>query len=222
MIQAFDIYKSYVGSEGVLNVLNGVNFSANEREFNIIIGPSGCGKSTFLNVLSGLDDFEEGLLFINGLNVKRAKAKQLYTLRKKEISFIFQSYNLISSLTAIENVALPLKYNNYSKKHRLEIAKKALCDVGLEDKINSMPKKLSGGQQQRVAIARALITRPKILFCDEPTGNLDKNSANIVLNSIIALKNEGACVVMITHDTSLLPLADKVYNIKDGLLFEMA
>ncbi len=217
MLKAINITKKYTTENGELTVLENVNFSANPSEFSMIIGPSGCGKSTLLNVLSNLDNFNSGELFINNKSITKSKMKDIYKIRRNDISFIFQSYNLISSLTAKENVALPLKYSKL-KKQREEISALFLDRMGLCNKHNSYPFQLSGGQQQRVAIARALATNPKILFCDEPTGNLDKESALIVLNNIIKLKNQGCCIVMITHDESLLKYADKIYTLENKSL----
>ncbi len=218
MIKAYNIKKSYQTLNGNLSVLEDLNFFAKKGEFSMIVGPSGCGKSTLLNILSKLDDYDSGELYINDKNINLLKINDIYTIRRQDISFIFQSYNLISSLTAKENVMLPLKYQN-KKKNREEIASSFLLKMGLSDKENSYPHQLSGGQRQRVAIARALAVNPKILFCDEPTGNLDKDSATLVLENIIEMKNKGCCVVMITHDNSLLKYADKVYTLKNKKLY---
>ncbi len=217
MIKAYNITKSYKTEKGELLILDNLNFFAKPCEFSMIIGPSGCGKSTLLNVLSNLDNFNSGDLLLNNKSIPKSKMQDIYKIRRNDISFIFQSYNLISSLTAEENVALPLKYSK-NKKQKDEIASYFLDKMGLYEKHNSYPYQLSGGQQQRVAIARALATNPKILFCDEPTGNLDKESALMVLNSILELRNNGCCVVMITHDNSLLKYADKIYTLNKGKL----
>ncbi len=217
MIKAYNLKKTYTTQDGTLTVFDNLNFFANANEFSIIIGASGCGKSTLLNILSNLDNFDEGELYLNNKKINSCKMSEIYNIRRNDISFIFQSYNLISSLSALENVLLPLKYSKY-KKNKLDTAKYYLSKMGLSDKLNNYPNQLSGGQQQRVAIARALATNPKILFCDEPTGNLDKESANLVLNSILELRDNGCCVVMITHDNSLLSFANKVYSLKDKKL----
>ncbi len=217
MIKAYNLKKTYTTNDGTLTVFENLNFSANASEFSIIIGASGCGKSTLLNILSNLDSFDDGELYLNNKKISSCKMKDIYNIRRNDISFIFQSYNLISSLTALENVLLPLKYKK-TKKQKLDIAKFYLDKMGLLDKLNNYPHQLSGGQQQRVAIARALATNPKILFCDEPTGNLDKESSLIVLNSILELRDSGCSVVMITHDNSLLSYANKVYSLKNKKL----
>ena len=150
---------------------------------------------------------------INGITAARLAA-----LRREKIGFIFQSYNLISDMPAWENVALPLKYNRVKYFHRRSRAIEALAKMGLEDKLYHLPHQLSGGQQQRVAVARALVTKPQILFCDEPTGNLDKESAALVIDGIISLRNSGSAIAMITHDNSLLKYADVVYKLEKGKL----
>lgn len=218
MIKAENITKKYSGIEGENIVLDNLCFTANIGEFCIITGKSGCGKSTLLNVLSGLDSFDCGKLFIGKNDISKISRRQMYNIRRRDIAFIFQGYNLISSLSALENVALSLKYQGVVKAQRTQMAYSALSEVGLENRTNYMPFQLSGGQQQRVAIARALITKPKILFCDEPTGNLDSESALLVLNKIKKLQENGALIVMITHDQSLISLADKRFILSGGKL----
>jgi len=214
MIRAKNIYKNYDN----LNVLKNLSLHVPAGRFCMITGSSGTGKSTLLNVLSALDGFDAGRLYLMGQRINNIPYSKLAALRRKDIGFIFQSYNLISSLSSIENVALPLKYNRVSYFHRRSRAMSALKNMGLEDKIYNLPHQLSGGQQQRVAVARALVTRPRILFCDEPTGNLDSDSARLVMDGIISLRNSGSAIVMITHDHSLLDFADTVYTLENGAL----
>ncbi len=218
MLKAENVVKIYTGAEGRTKVLNGVDFHVKAGEFCMITGPSGCGKSTLLNVLSCLDTFDEGQLFICSRSIWDMTAGDVCRMRRQHTAFIFQGYNLISSLTATENVELGLKYRRIPKAKRTQLAHSALKDVGLGHRLEYLPCQLSGGQQQRVAIARALVLKPQILFCDEPTGNLDRDSAAVVMEKIIQLKNSGTAVVMITHDYSLLRLADTVYTIKNGKL----
>ena len=216
MIKADNIYKSY----DCQPVLKNLSINVKAGQFCIITGASGTGKSTLLNVLSGLDSFQSGCLELRGTCINNISQKQMAAFRRKNIGFIFQSYNLISSKTAVENVALPLKYNRVKYFYRRSMAITALEKMGLTEKLHSYPFQLSGGQQQRVAVARALVTRPKILFCDEPTGNLDRESARLVMDGIISLRNSGSAVVMITHDQSLVNLADCAYVLKNGSMCE--
>ena len=215
MIRAENICKNY----GSMPVLHNLSLHVPAGCFCIITGQSGCGKSTMLNVLSCLDSFDSGTLFLMGEKINDIPYHKLAAMRRKNIGFIFQSYNLISSMTAAENVALPLKYSRVKYFHRRSRAIQALCDIGLEDKLLHRPHQLSGGQQQRVAVARALVTKPRILFCDEPTGNLDPESSATVMQGIITLKNSGTAVVMITHDHSLLSCADIAYRMEKGMLY---
>ena len=214
MIKAENICKSYDG----LKVLDNLCLHIPAGTFCMITGSSGCGKSTLLNILSRLDNADSGQLWLSGKKINEISHRNLSALRRNSIGFIFQSYNLISDLQAWENVALPLKYNRVKFFHRRSRSVEALRKMGLENKLYNFPHQLSGGQQQRVAVARALVTRPGILFCDEPTGNLDKESAALVVDGIMSLRNSGSAIAMITHDSSLLDYADVVYRLEKGRL----
>ena len=216
MIKAENLCKRYDD----LTVLDNVNLHIPRGIFCMITGASGSGKSTLLNILSRLDNADSGRLWLAGTEVTEITAARLAALRREKIGFIFQSYNLISDMPAWENVALPLKYNRVKYFHRRSRAIEALAKMGLEDKLYHLPHQLSGGQQQRVAVARALVTKPRILFCDEPTGNLDKESAALVMGGIISLRNSGSAIAMITPDNSLLKYADVVYKLEKGKLVE--
>ena len=206
MIKAEHLCKRYDD----LTVLDNLNIHIPRGIFCMITGASGSGKSTLLNILSRLDNADSGRLWLAGTEVTEITAARLAALRREKIGFIFQSYNLISDMPAWENVALPLKYNRVKYFHRRSRAIEALAKMGLEDKLYHLPHQLSGGQQQRVAVARALVTKPRILFCDEPTGNLDKESAALVMGGIISLRNSGSAIAMITHDNSLLKSLDMI------------
>ena len=214
MIKAENLCKSY----GQLKVLDNMSLHIPQGTFCMITGASGSGKSTLLNILSRLDTADSGGLWLAGTAINGIHHNSLAELRRQKIGFIFQSYNLISDMPAWENVALPLKYNRVKYFQRRSRATEALGKMGLGDKIYHLPHQLSGGQQQRVAVARALVTKPQILFCDEPTGNLDKESAALVMEGIISLRNSGSAVAMITHDNTLLKYADVVYKLEKGKL----
>lgn len=216
MIKAEKIYKAYDSTP----ILENLDIHIKAGQFCMVTGPSGTGKSTLLNVLSGLDTFQSGRLYLMDKNIGEMSQGQMAQLRRNNIGFIFQSYNLISSKTCIENVALPLKYKGITYFRRRNMSMSAIDKMGLADKYYSYPHQLSGGQQQRIAVARALVTKPQILFCDEPTGNLDRESAALVMDGIISLKNSGSAVIMITHDKSLLTYADTVCILKDGRIWQ--
>ena len=214
MIKVENLCKTY----DTLQVLDNLNLHIKAGQFCMVTGPSGTGKSTLLNVLSRLDIYQSGHLYLMGKDIGRITQKEMSLLRRKHIGFIFQSYNLISSKNCLENVALPLKYNKVNYFQRRSMSMNAIDRMGLTDKYYSYPYQLSGGQQQRVAVARALVTKPEILFCDEPTGNLDSESAQLVMDGILSLKRSGSAVLMITHDKNLLQYADCCYILKDGKL----
>ena len=220
MLKAEKITKIYRTADGENRVLDNLDFWGHKGELCIVTGPSGCGKSTLLNVLGCLDTADSGKLEICGREINGSH-RLLCSVRRKDTGFIFQGYNLISTLTARENVELALKYRKVPCRRRRLLAEKALEAVELGHRKEYLPSQLSGGQQQRVAIARAVVTKPKVLFCDEPTGNLDAASAAIVMENIIKLKNSGTLVVMITHDLSLLPLADRAFRLENGKLTAM-
>lgn len=221
VLKAEKIVKIYNNGEEQNTVLNGLDFEGDSGQLCMIVGKSGCGKSTLLNVLSTLDGFDGGRLSICGKSVEDCSHRQICAVRRKDISFIFQGYNLISSLTAQENVMLALKYKNVPKAKRLILAQRALEQVGLGDRCGYLPARLSGGQQQRVAVARATALQPNILFCDEPTGNLDGQNALLVMDKIMQIKQKGALVIMITHDVGLLKYADRKFTLENGRLTEM-
>lgn len=219
IIEIKNICKTYnLGGEQV-KALDNVSLEINEGDLIAVVGPSGSGKSTFMNIVGCLDLADSGEYILNSKNIKDLKEDELASVRNKTIGFIFQQFNLLGKLTAIENVELPLIYMGVNAEERRKRALDALERVGLESRKNHMPNQLSGGQQQRVAIARAIATEPKILLADEPTGALDSKTSKEILNIIKELNNEGRTVIMITHDQSIADEAKKQVRIKDGKLY---
>lgn len=220
LIEVRDVYKIYNPGENQVNALDGVSLTIDEGEFVAIIGQSGSGKSTLMNMLGLLDTPTHGEYYINGKLVDDLTDDQMSVIRNEEIGFIFQGFNLISSLTALENVELPLVYRGMSKQERREISKDALERVGLGSRMNHLPAEMSGGQQQRVAVARAIAARPPVILADEPTGNLDTKSTKEVMAILHELKDEGRTVIVITHDNEIAEEAERVIRIRDGKLVE--
>ncbi len=217
MIELVDVVKKYrIGIHEVV-ALNGVSLRIEDGEFVAIMGPSGSGKSTLLYLIGCLDKPTSGKVIINGLDTSKLSDRELTELRRNTIGFIFQQYYLIPTLTALENVELPMVFKGVPKAKRLKRAEELLEIVGLGDKKDRKPNELSGGEQQRVAIARALANEPSILLCDEPTGNLDTKSGKVVMDIIKRLNVEKeVTVVLVTHDPSLSVYADRVIKIRDG------
>ncbi len=224
MIDIDDLSKVYNMSgneENRVYALNHVNLHIKEHEFVSIIGPSGSGKSTLMNMLGCLDVPTEGSYKLDGKEVSKMKDDELAEVRNRTIGFVFQGFNLLPKLDAIENVELPLIYQGVSAKERHECAIKALESVGLGKRIHHKPSELSGGQQQRVAIARALITNPPLILADEPTGNLDSKSGKEVMEIFKNLNKNGNTIVLITHDNGVANQAQRVIRIQDGKLYEV-
>lgn len=220
VIQARNLLKTYsIGNEKI-TVLKNISLDIKKGEFVAIIGPSGSGKSTFMNVIGCLDLVDEGEYILNGKSINSLSEDQLSNIRNRTIGFIFQNFNLLNKLTALENVELPLIYQGKSRKERRAIAIECLKKVGLEDKINNKPNQLSGGQQQRVAIARALGTNPMILLADEPTGALDSKTSQEILEILEDLNKEGKTIIMITHDMEIAKRSKRLIKIKDGEIFK--
>ena len=214
------MYKIYNPGENQVNALDGVSITIDEGEFVAIIGQSGSGKSTLMNMLGLLDTPTHGEYYINGKLVDDLTDDQMSAIRNEEIGFIFQGFNLISSLTALENVELPLVYRGMPKQERREISQDALERVGLGERMNHLPAEMSGGQQQRVAVARAIAAKPPVILADEPTGNLDTKSTKEVMAILHELKDEGRTVIVITHDNEIAEEAERVIRIRDGKVVE--
>ena len=217
VIRVRDLYKVYRMGDTKVYALNGVDLDIRRGEFCAITGPSGSGKSTLLNMLAGLEHPSKGEIVIAGKHIEKLNEKQLVTFRRERVGFIFQSYNLIATMDAVENVALPLSFRGMGKARRVKRAKEYLKLVGLERFMTHMPNQMSGGQQQRVGIARALAVDPQIIFADEPTGNLDSKTTMEVLKLMQTIVRErNQTLVMVTHDNNLATYADRIIKIIDG------
>ena len=221
LIDVRDVYKIYNPGENQVNALDGVSLTIDEGEFVAIIGQSGSGKSTLMNMLGLLDVPTSGEYYINGNLVEDLTDDQMSVIRNEQIGFIFQGFNLISSLTAVENVELPLVYRGMGRQERREIAEKALARVGLDKRMHHLPAEMSGGQQQRVAVARAIAAAPPVILADEPTGNLDTKSTKEVMAILHRLKDEGRTVVVITHQMSVVEeVCNRVAILDNGTVVE--
>ncbi|MCI8949768.1 MAG: ABC transporter ATP-binding protein [Lachnospiraceae bacterium] len=217
MIRVKNLYKIYKVGESKVRALNGVDFTLYKGEFCAIVGTSGSGKSTLLNMLAGLEKPTKGEIEIAGKRIEKLSEKELVTFRREKVGFIFQSYNLLNTMNAIENVALPLSFRGMKRKDRLARAKKYMDLVGVGKQANHMPNQMSGGQQQRVGIARALAVNPQIIFADEPTGNLDSKTTMEVLKLMQKIvRDQKQTLVMVTHDNNLASYADRRIRIIDG------
>ena len=217
IIEVKNLYKIYKVGDTRVHALDGVDFTINKGEFCAIVGPSGSGKSTLLNMLAGLEKPTKGEIIIDKIHIEHMTENQLVEFRRKRVGFIFQSYNLLKTLNAVENVALPLSFRGMAKKERNVIAEKYLKLVGLEKQMYHMANAMSGGQQQRVGIARALAVNPRIIFADEPTGNLDSKTTMEVLKLMQQIvREQNQTLVMVTHDDHLASFADRRIRIMDG------
>lgn len=220
LIKVENMIHRYVMAGESMTILKGLSFTVEHGEFVAIIGPSGSGKSTLMNMLGCLDIANEGDYFLDGQEVRKLSDNKLAQIRNEKIGFIFQNFNLLPKLSAVENVELPLIYRGVSHRERREVARNALIRVGLEERIDHRPSELSGGQQQRVAIARALAGTPPILLADEPTGALDSRTGKEVLQMIKELNEQGHTIILITHDLEIAEQAKRIIRIQDGCLVE--
>jgi len=216
MIKTKNLKKIYTTEEVETTALNNINFEVNDGEFVSIMGPSGCGKSTLLNILGMLDNPTEGEYLFTGHEVSKYSERQRANLRKSNIGFVFQSFNLIDELTVYENVELPLLYLGFSSADRKTRVEEALEKMQIMHRRNHFPQQLSGGQQQRVAVARAVVARPKLILADEPTGNLDSANGDEVMKILAQLHEAGTAIVMVTHSPTYAEYAQRVIHLFDG------
>ncbi|PXF53578.1 MAG: ABC transporter ATP-binding protein [Candidatus Methanophagaceae archaeon] len=221
MIRTEHLSKVYRMGEIEVPALRDVSLEIEEGEFLAIVGPSGSGKSTLLNMLGCLDKPTSGAVFIGGVNTALLSENELAEIRREKIGFIFQQFNLIHSLTALENVALPMFFAGVKSDARIKRAAELLAKVGLRERMHHKPSELSGGQQQRVAIARALSNNPAVIIGDEPTGNVDSETGDAIMGILEGLnRNEGRTIIVVTHDTEIAAHAPRVIRMKDGRLLE--
>lgn len=214
------MHKSYVMGANSLHVLKGINFNVAEGELVSIMGSSGSGKSTLLNILGMLDEADEGSYTLDGVPIKNLNERIAARYRNQFLGFIFQSFNLISYKSALDNVGLPLYYQGVKRKERIEIAMAYLEKVGLAKWASHLPNELSGGQKQRVAIARALASNPKVLLADEPTGALDSKTSYEVMELIQGINDEGRTILIVTHEQDIAQMTKRIVNLKDGVIID--
>lgn len=216
VIKLADITKFYVMGTETIRALNGVSLTVNNNEYVAMMGPSGSGKSTLMNILGCLDSPTTGQYILNNHDVSHMRDNDLAAIRNKEIGFVFQTFNLLPRLSALENVELPLIYYGLGKKARRERAEEVLVQVGLKDRMEHKPNELSGGQRQRVAIARALVNNPSIILADEPTGNLDTKTSIEIMAMLDTIHSNGNTVILVTHEEDIASYAHRIIRMRDG------
>jgi putative ABC transport system ATP-binding protein len=216
IIRLDNICKTYKMGSSVINAVCDASLNINKGEFVAIVGPSGSGKSTMMNMVGALDLASKGEIFLDGIDIEHLAESRLAQIRGKRIGFIFQTFNLIPTLNALENVSLPMIFQGVSRGKRIERARQLLKEVKLEKRMYHLPNELSGGERQRVAIARALANDPEVILADEPTGNLDSKTGEEILNMFIELNKKGKTIIMITHDNNLAKRAQRIIRLSDG------
>lgn len=218
LIQLTEVIKTYEMGETTVEALRGTDLAIDQGEFIAIMGPSGSGKSTLMNMIGALDKPTDGTVMVEDEDISDLTRSELAVLRSRIVGFVFQQFNLISTMTALENVALPMLFRGVSRSDRHDRAKHLLDRVGLEDRYHHTPQELSGGQQQRVSIARALANDPDIVLADEPTGNLDTETGDRVMDLLTELNDDGKTIIMVTHDPHDADYADRIVDIQDGVI----
>ncbi len=218
IIEVKKLQKRYLMGDEVIDALKSIDLKVQKNEYLALMGPSGSGKSTLMNLIGCLDSPTSGEYILHGIDVSKMSDGELADVRNKEIGFVFQTFNLLPRMTALENVALPLVYAGVSKADREERAKKVLLEVGLADRMTHKPNELSGGQRQRVAIARALINNPAIILADEPTGNLDSKTSQEIMNIFKEIHKRGNTIIVVTHEPDIAAFADRIVRLKDGYI----
>jgi putative ABC transport system ATP-binding protein len=216
IIKLENVSKNYQMGNSVIEAVSGANITINKGDFVAIVGPSGSGKSTMMNLIGALDLASKGNIFLDGLNIENLEESELAQIRGRKIGFVFQTFNLIPTLTAIENVMLPMTFQGERLEKRKERAEELLKEMGLENRLTHLPNELSGGERQRVALARALANNPEVILADEPTGNLDSKRGKEVAEMFVRLSKQGKTIILVTHNMEIANYAKKIYKLKDG------
>ncbi|MEN9626042.1 MAG: hypothetical protein RL557_370 [archaeon] len=220
IIKLKNVSKHYRLGNEFIKAVDGVDITINKGDFVAVVGPSGSGKSTMMNLIGALDLATQGDIFLDGINIEKLTESELASLRGKKIGFVFQTFNLIPTLTAIENVTMPMMFQGVPAEVREKRAEQLLEKIGLNHRLHHLPSELSGGERQRVAIARALANNPDVILADEPTGNLDSKRKQEIAEMFLTLSKEGKTIILVTHDTEVAKFADKVYQLKDGRIVQ--
>ena len=216
LIKIDNLSKHYFLSRNTVKAIDNISLKINKKEYVALMGTSGSGKSTLMNIIGCLDTPSKGSYYLNNKNVGELSDNKLAEIRNLEVGFVFQTFNLLPRMNALDNVALPLIYAGYAKDDRLKLAKQALKEVGLSDRVYHKPNELSGGQRQRVAIARALVNRPSIILADEPTGNLDSKNSNEIMKIFKRIHQKGNTIILVTHEIEIAKNANRIIKLKDG------